>query len=68
MSRENLIIIGAVALIVAVWIVVRIVMKKAINKTADAIHNARVRAQAQNPPKIENLADRYNDGGQSSEK
>ena len=51
MSRENLIILGAVALIIAVWIVVRIVMKKAINKTADAIHNAKVRAQAQNPPK-----------------
>lgn len=68
MSRENLIILGAVALIVAVWLVVRIVMKKAINKTADTIHNAKVRAQAQNPPEVKNLADRYNDGGQSPER
>ena len=60
MTKENMIVLGAVALIIIVWVVVRAVMKTAINKGADAIHNARVKAKEEkDPPKAESLADRY---------
>ena len=59
MSRENVIMIGVVALLIVVIIVVRFVIKSVINKGADAIHNARVKSSENNPPKKESLAKRY---------
>ena len=60
MTRENMIMIGVIVLLVVVILVVEYVVKKGVNKGADAIHNARVRAQEKkDPPKVENLADRF---------
>ena len=60
MTKENMILIGAIVLIVVVWLVVRAVVKTAVDKGSDAIHNARVRAKEEkNPPQAESLADRY---------
>jgi hypothetical protein len=59
MSRENLIMIGYIALIVVVIVVVRFIAHAVINKGADAVHNAIVRSKEKEPPKQESLADKY---------
>ena len=60
MSRENLIMIGAIIVIVVAIFVIRAVARAIVNKSADAIHNAKVRSdEKKNPPNVENLADRY---------
>ncbi len=49
-----------VILLVVVILVVEFCIKKAVNKGADAIHNARnEKKQRENPPQAESLADRY---------
>ena len=61
MTRENMILIGAIVLIAVVWYVAHKVLRTAFHKGFDAIHNAAVRAEEEkNPPKAESLADRYN--------
>lgn len=57
---DNSIVIGAVVFLVVAIIVIRVVMRFAVNKTSDAIHNAVVRKkEAENPAQPESLADRY---------
>lgn len=60
MTEENMIIIGAAALVVFLAIIIRGVLNTAAHKGMDAIHNARIRAQEEKtPPKAESLAERY---------
>ena len=69
MTKENMILIGAVVLIVVLAIVIRGVLNTVAHKGMDAIHNARIRAQEEkNPPKAESLAERYNKLADDSEK
>ncbi|MBQ3286679.1 MAG: hypothetical protein IJI40_03340 [Firmicutes bacterium] len=63
---DNLIIIGAIIFIIVVWVVVRFVAQTAINKGADAIQNARARAQEEkNTARQESLSDRFGNNGSS---
>ena len=60
MSKEDLISIGILVLIVVIVVVVRFITQTAINKGADAIHNARIKSKEErNSPKQESLADKY---------
>lgn len=57
---NNAIVIGAVVFLIVAIIVIRVVMRFAVNKTADAIHNAVVRKKEdENPTQPQSLADRY---------
>lgn len=59
MSPTLVVILISIGLIVFIF-VLRYIFNQAANKAKDAFHNSRVRSEEQkNPPKQENLADRY---------
>ena len=63
----NAIVIGAVVLIIVIYIALKAILRKGVDKAADSITNARKRSLDQkDPPKQESLADRY--AGQNQNK